>query len=140
MKMRKSALVIAVTLLISSSALAAETVVFEGTPLFKGVSTPADSFTEKLQGEQQRSSQLIITKNGNNYFWFSREKKPLRYFKSGDIHYFVRTDHSDFVKITDAPTNLGEGLKSAKFLYMESISDGMKGTINYWGYADKLEL
>lgn len=117
-----------------SSNVRAEMIVFEGTPIIKNVANPAETFNQPVKGEEQINYKLIITKEGDNYIWFSREKNKLKHNNDGYFDYFVRENRSDYIKIGIAP----EG-SLHKYLYIEHLTDGMK-TITYWGYADEFHL
>jgi hypothetical protein len=108
----------------------AETIVFEGTPLIKNSASAEGTNNEQVQGEDQTNYKLIITKEGNEFIWFSREKKKLKHVKSGAFDYFVNLDGSGYIKITKA--------ENGKYLYLEHMSIGLQ-TITYWGISEKFE-
>lgn len=144
MRMKNNIIICLCFVLVSINAYA-ETIVFEGTPRFKSVSMPQESFSELVDGEKQNTFKVVITKEGNDYVYFSRNKYKLRYFKPDNgVHYFIRPDHTDYIKIAPVPDD-GEirkvpGMEKMNYFYMESISDGMKVVITYWGYAEKLDI
>lgn len=108
----------------------AETIVFEGIPLVRNSSSMEESRNEQVQGENQVNYKLIIRKKGDEYIWFSREKKKLTYIQSGAFDYFVNPDGSGYMKIVKG--------ENGKYLYMEHMSIGLQ-TITYWGVSEKFE-
>lgn len=117
-----------------SSSAFSETIVIEGVPWLKNVNTMEETFNEKVEGENQRNAKLVITKEGNNYLWFSREKSKLNHLNDGVFDYFIRENRSDYIKIGKAPAG-----SPHKFLYMEHVTDSFR-TITYWGYADSFDV
>ncbi len=109
----------------------AKTIVFEGIPTIRNSSSFEGTINERIRGKEQIKYKLIITKKGNDYIWFSREKKKLKYSKSGIFHYFVQLDGSGYIKITKTD----EG----SYTYLEHMNFGFQ-TITYWGVGNKLEL
>lgn len=107
-----------------------ETIVFEGMPLVRNSASVENSINERVKGEKQINYKLIITKEGKNYIWFSREKKKLKYSKRGALHYFINPEGRGYIKISKA--------RGGKYLYLEHMSRGLQ-TITYWGTADKLK-
>jgi len=108
----------------------AKQIVFEGTPLTRNSSSDESTKNEQVAGKTQLDYKLIITKDGGDYIWFSRERKNLIHSKSGVYDYFVNPDGSGYIKITR--------MVDGKYLYLEHMSLGLQ-TITYWGIADKFE-
>jgi len=103
----------------------AETIVFEGTPLVRNLSSAEETKNEQIQGESQINYKLIISKEGDEYIWFSREKKKLTRIRSGAFDYFVNPEGSGYIKIAKD--------ENGKYLYMEHMRgqrghEGTKGS------------
>lgn len=105
----------------------AETIVFEGTPLVRNSSSAEEAKNELVQGESQTNYKLIISKEGDEYVWFSREKKKLTRIRSDAFDYFVNPEGSGYIKIAKD--------ENGKYLYMEHMSFGLQ-TITYWGTSE----
>ena len=107
-----------------------EEIVIEGIPIRRTSSSVEDNISDTITGEAQINHKLVITKSGNDYIWFSREKKRLKYSKRGIFHYFVNPEGSGYIKITKTKDNT--------YVYMEHMNIRLK-TVTYWGYADRFE-
>lgn len=109
----------------------AETIVFEGIPDIANSASPEKSLNSPVTAEAKVNYKCVITKDGHNYIWFSRDKKKLNLVKSGVFYCFISPEGAGYIKI--AKTDNG------KYLYLESMNLAFQ-MISYWGTADRLEL
>ncbi|MFC1708834.1 hypothetical protein ACFL2J_02065 [Candidatus Omnitrophota bacterium] len=108
-----------------------ENIAFEGTPISRTSSTSHGTESVQITEEKQINYKLVITKENYEFFWFSRERKKLKYIRSGVFSYFVSEDGSGYIKISK--------MEEGKYLYLEHMNLGLH-TITYWGIGDRLDL
>lgn len=129
--MKKILLILFLFLNLSGLSIA-ESIVFEGAPHKRNSSFASqDSFDKSMTGEEKTIYKLIITKDDQNYIWFTRDKKRLLHYHSGIYDLFVNPEGSGYIKITKT--------EDGKYLYFEHMSLGLD-TITYWGFGNNLEL
>jgi len=109
----------------------AQLVVFEGTPDAAAASSIESTKDLSAAEATQVGQQLIITKEGSCYIWFSRGKLGLTYSKNGPYHYFINPDGNGYIKIVE--------IEKGRYSYLEHISSELTPK-NYWGTAEKLAL
>lgn len=100
-------------------------VVFKGLPTKKDMSDIEGTEQVSLSEKEGVEYRLVITKQGKNYFWESRENRDLLASRSGDFYNFVAPNGAGYIRIAKV-----EG----KFFYMEHLTTGFKN-ITYWGYG-----
>jgi membrane carboxypeptidase/penicillin-binding protein PbpC len=120
----------AASLFLSITAYSQE-IVFTGVPVVKNSSSHEKSTNEKLEGQDQITYKLTIAKEGKEYYWYSRDRKPLKYKQSGRLHYFYDDAGASYIKIMEA--------EKGKYIYIEHVSLGFS-TMTYWGGGSRLEL
>ncbi len=126
--------------LFSFASASAEQVVFDAQPDSR-ITSSVDSSTRTVLGKEKRNEfRLLITKVGKDYFWTSREDRPLVYTMSGAFHIFSDLRGAGYIKIFDT-LSLPESLREPgpRFQYMEHVTLWL-GSITYWGSSNKLEL
>lgn len=122
-------LITTLLILLLSATCYAETIVFKGYPTVKGRGMSDDgSFNTPLSESASEEYKVIISKDGDKYYWLSRENKPLLYSKSGKFHNFVNPSGSGYIKIFQT--------EEGNYLYMEHMSLGLD-TITYWGISEE---
>jgi hypothetical protein len=109
---------------------AEETEIFVGVPTVKYDVSVNDYKQTKLTPSQAADNAVRISKVGNDYFWKSRDNRPLVYSQSGDFSLFVEPGGAGYVKITKAPTG--------EITFLEHVSLGLM-TITYYGAAESFE-
>ena len=105
-----------------------ESVVLKGVPVIQNKSTVEGSSNITLTKSQQEESKLIITKNGQKYYWATRQNRELTKHVSGIYTIFLDTRGAGYVKAMQS---------GDKVFYIEHMSLGLE-TITYWGTADYL--
>lgn len=121
---------ILISLLLPSIAFGGnEILVLNGTPFSQSKINIQKSASQNLTESQQNEYRLLITKNGDEYFWASRENIPLIKNISGDITVFISPRGSGYIRVSKV-----EG----KFLYMEHMPHGFQ-SVTYWGISDNFK-
>lgn len=120
----------------SVGAAEAEEVVFNALPTSKVSSEAQETSRELLNESKRHEFRLLITKNGNEYLWVSRENRPLVHSISGAFHMFADPRGSGYIKIFDS-SFIPESVRSPgpRYTYMEHLHMHL-GTITYWGSAE----
>jgi hypothetical protein len=88
-------------LLLSAAARAAEQLVLYGTPPTKIESTSGESSKFRLSDNQKLKARLWIVKREGEYFWASREYRPLGHTINGAFHYFMEPNGGGYIKVVD---------------------------------------
>ncbi|MCG3769479.1 MAG: hypothetical protein JW384_00601 [Nitrosomonadaceae bacterium] len=141
----------------------AKQLVLKGTPVVRVMLSPGGEVKkEELSAGQRNEFMLLITKDGENYTWESREQKPLVVMESGAYTHFVSPSYG-WIKVGDG-SKLKETIEAARatgakiddqmvaqvlaeqfvapwmlkheYFYFEVITQGMLVGV-YWGYADE---
>ena len=123
-------------ILCAFSVCAEDTVVFEGYPFSRVLSTAEETKREELSEAQSKEYRVLIVKRGEKYFWASREDKELIYTTSGAIHWFIAPT-SGYIKIID-PKLLNPDSDESILLYVEHMGI-VTNLISYWG-AGEIDL
>jgi len=136
---RKHSIVLAIGLiLIFSAQVCASTLVLNATPEIR-VDSGSGATTRKILSEsEQNGYRVLIVKDGEQYFWATRENRKLIHRISGAYHYFIDPQGGGYVKVFDTrflPESMRE--QGPRFAYYEHLSLGLQ-TITYWGTADYL--
>lgn len=122
------------------TSVSAEQVVFNAIPASR-VDSSAEKTTRQVLDESKRNEfRLLITKVGDQYFWATRENKPLIHTVSGAFHIFTDTDGSGYIKIFDTHA-LPESIRDPgpRYQYMEHLHLWL-GSTTYWGVSDQFAL
>lgn len=114
------------------SLLAADEVVFRGTPTVRLIAGAATESREKLDGEGAKKSECVITVRGKNkYFWASRNNVPMMRVDAPQFTYFIHAGGAGYVKVYNGERKA----VNAPADYIETISQGFE-VITYWGRAE----
>ncbi|MFM8558176.1 MAG: hypothetical protein ACKOC6_00975 [bacterium] len=120
---------VGLALLFASTALAATTV-FSGTPETGVVSSMQDTKRVVLSSKDRTRYKCIIEKEGDDYYWVSRDRRLMAHTTSGPHHYFFAVVGAGFVKVMDTSA-LSSGTPIG-FLYIEVLTLGLD-SYSYWG-------
>ena len=112
-----------------SNMFAAE-LVLNGLPNSSVASSKSGTKREVLKKSNQLEYRVMITKEGEQYYWASRGNKKLVYFQSGAIHFFVDPSLAGYITVI-ASKYLFEDT-APKYQYKEHIRNIM-GNVTYWG-------
>ena len=108
---------------------ATEVVVLNGIPIVQSKGNIQQSENLKLSEIQQNEYRLLITKKGDDYFWTTRENRPLIKMQSGDISIFIEPGGAGYIRVSE---------QNGQVLYLEHMANGFQ-TITYWGTAKKFK-
>ena len=113
-------------------------IVFSGKPLLKISEMGIERSASKLSPTEQIKYRVVITQEGNKYFWRSRVNKPLTRSVSGGYTTFHATDGSGYIRIQsrDATDFLKSKVPVYDYNYMEHLLLGLN-TITYYGVSDE---
>jgi hypothetical protein len=117
----------------------AEQVVFNAYPLTRVTSSADSTSRESLTESKGNEYRVIITKEGNNYLWATRENRHLLHTISGAFHLFIDSRGGGYIKIFDldlfpkSPRDQGP-----RYRYMEHMTMHL-GSVTYWGAAERFE-
>jgi hypothetical protein len=115
-----------VLLFLSASTLwASESVVLNGTPIIQAKGNLQESKNTQLSESQKNEYRILITKEGDNYFWATRENRPLIKTLSGEFSIFIDPLGSGSVRVAE---------KDGLIMYLEQMAIGFQ-TVSYWGTA-----
>lgn len=114
----------------------ADTVVLNGLPTVRVTSSSDSTVRETLPESKQHEFRILITKNGEDYIWVTRDNRQLIHTKSGVHDLFIDPRGGGYIKVLDQEF-LPESMQDsrAQILYMEHLSL-MLTTITYWGVAE----
>ena len=121
----------------SSPTQGQEQIVFAGTPLTRVESDIENTERSVLDSHQIEEYRVLITKRDGRYFWWSRERKELMYFKSGIAHWFV-SPTSGYIKIIDPSLRSSSDIPN-QYYYVEHLTL-LTTTLTYWGSGEDLDL
>lgn len=116
-----------------------EEIVFNVTPTSRVVSTSTETSRDVLTESKKSENRLLITKQGTNYFWSTRNNRPLTHSISGVFHIFSDRNGAGYVKIFDH-TLVPQSLKGTNsgYQYLEQVHDHL-ATVTYWGVGEKFK-
>lgn len=112
--------------LFAAYAVAADQVVFEGTP---SVRFDANG-TEVKKSEISSRARCVIAKRGRSYLWASRQNRKLDRLEAGDFTYYISPEGSGYIKVLTRRSG------NETYDYMEHLSTGFT-TVTYWGKASE---
>ena len=101
--------------------------VLNGIPIVQSKGNIQQSENVKLTESQQNEYRLLITKKGDDYFWTSRENRPLSKMQSGDISIFIESGGAGYIRVSE---------QNGQILYLEHMAIGFQ-TVTYWGISEK---
>lgn len=117
----------------------AEQLVFNAIPLTRVTSSADSTARESLSESESYEYRVLITKEGNNYLWATRENRYLLHTISGVFHLFIDSRGGGYIKILDSdllPKSLRD--QGPRYRYMEHMTMHL-GSITYWGAAERFE-
>jgi len=115
-----------IALLAGANAAAADTE-FEGTPETRVEVTLGATTSEAVPRAEREKRRVVITREGDQYFWASRNNTPLYKLDSGDYVTYVAATGVGYVRVLSARKAIGR-----KVTYMEHLTVQM-GSITYFG-------
>lgn len=127
--MKRAFLLSVIVILLVSSAgsfSSAKTMVLHGRPSVQSRDSMEDSVHVSLDEIQKTKHRVIISKEGEEYIWETRDRKKLVHTTEGAFDLFTDPKGGGYIKITRS---------DGKFYYMEHLSLGLN-TFTYWGVAD----
>ena len=134
-KTKETRMRVALMLAVSALTLAAQDVVFRGTPTIRVFATPENDERQKLDAATAQKNECVIVQRGKNkYFWASRNNEPLRRVDLGQFTYFIHDRGAGYVKVF---TGSREEAK-APADYVENINRGFE-VVTYWGRANAVQ-
>lgn len=108
---------------------AAKTLVLSGAPDIQIKSTVEESVRIEMDSVKKKNHRVIIIKDGDDYYWETRERKKLIRSTQGPFILFIDPTGGGYIKVVSA-----EG----KMIYMEHLSQGLS-TFTYWGVVEHFE-
>lgn len=108
---------------------AAKTLILSGAPDIQTKSTVEESVRIEMDSVKKMNHRVIIIKDGDEFYWESREKRKLIRSIQGPFTLFIDPTGGGYIKVT-----LSEG----KMIYMEHLSQGLN-TFTYWGVVEHFE-
>ncbi|MCG3110855.1 MAG: hypothetical protein MCM46_03420 [Candidatus Manganitrophus sp. SB1] len=108
---------------------AAKTLILSGAPDIQTKSTVEESVRIEMDSVKKKNHRVIIIKDGDEFYWESREKRKLIRSIQGPFTLFIDPTGGGYIKV--APS---EG----KMIYMEHLSQGLN-TFTYWGVVEHFE-
>lgn len=108
---------------------AARTLILSGTPDIQTKSTVEESVRIEMDSVKKKNHRVIIIKDGDVFYWESRERRKLIRSTQGLFVLFIDPTGGGYIKVVPS-----EG----KLLYMEHLNQGLN-TFTYWGVVEHLE-
>ena len=108
----------------------ARELVLLGIPFSQDDSTAERISKKTLNDQEQKENQLVITRDGDRYYWESFEDKPLVYTKRQDFIYFIEPDGGGFIKVYKDPSGV---------VYMERRSS-KTSNMTFMGKSASIEI
>ncbi len=108
---------------------AAKTLILSGAPDIQTKSTVEESVRIEMDSVKKKNHRVIIIKDGDEFYWESREKRKLIRSTQGPFTLFIDPTGGGYIKVTSS-----EG----KMIYMEHLSQGLN-TFTYWGVVEHFE-
>lgn len=124
-----------VALLTLSGDLQASQVVLDGVPRTRISESGTDRMVERLSLEDAEESACVVRRDGNRYYWATRENIELRRHEHGTFVTFVAVDGSGYIRVFDpAMRTMFDGLNESDgdYDYLEHFPLGLT-TITYYG-------
>ena len=124
------------TILLSFSVSARE-LVFEGYPEKKITLAERESIVLEITKEKSKEFKVVIEKEGDKFFWASRENNQLLPLQSGFYITYVALNGSGYIRVVsgmmrDMYEKMSEEEKQEGYLYMEHLIHTL-GSITYYG-------
>jgi hypothetical protein len=130
------ALLVAVSFGHGSTLYAAE-LEFEGTPSLKVVLLEGKPLSASVAGLEAAELRVVIVRDGDKYFWRSRENVPLMKTVSGSYITYLALNGAGYIRVlTPAMRKLREQLPAAErekeYVYMEHLINQLR-SVTYMG-------
>ncbi len=129
MKRRLMVFILFALLFFSIRPAAAKTFILSGLPDIQIKSTVEESVRIEMDSVKKKNHRVIIVKDGDEYYWESRERRKLIRSTQGPFTLFIDPTGGGYIKVAPA-----EG----KMIYMEHLSQGLS-TFTYWGVVEHFE-
>jgi hypothetical protein len=120
---------------IGANAAAQSITVFAGIPSVKISEGGTERLPETLTRLQAANIHCVISKIGDDYFWASRENKPLVLIEGVAFNTFVAADGSGYIRVTIPAMKKTAAVMSgaeAEFDYVEHLLIGLR-SVTYYG-------
>lgn len=132
-------LAIAFSLVLLASAASADGlaandgVIFQGFPFHRVVIEEIDKPRAELIPEEKKAEfRIEIVRKDGEFFWASREDKPLVYIgRSGLFETWLAAGGSGYIRIAPQAAN-DPSADATQFVYMEHLVNRL-GSVTYWG-------
>ncbi len=108
----------------------AKTLILSGLPDIQTKSSIEESVRIEVDSVRKKDLRVVITKEGDQYYWESRDRKKLIRSTQGRFTLFIDPTGGGYVKV--GPTDDG------KVIYMEHLNQGWT-TFTYWGGVEHFE-
>lgn len=135
MMIRVALTVILITLSAAGSGSAQSTTIFAGIPSLKVSEGGTERNPETLTRLQAANLHCVISKIGDEYYWASRENKPLVLIEGIAFDTFIAVDGSGYIRVTIPKMKKSTALMSAteaEFDYVEHLLIGLR-SVTYYG-------
>ncbi|MFQ5779840.1 MAG: hypothetical protein ACE5HN_03525 [Nitrospiria bacterium] len=99
-------------------------IALHGIPTIQTRSSMEISHNVKLDGNQQLTNAVIITKEGDRYFWETRDRRELLLKRGKQFDLFIDPETGGYIKVIE---------QDGQFVYMEHISIKKLKAFTYWG-------
>lgn len=119
-----------VLLFLSAGAVEAKTVALSGVPEVQTKSSFEETERIEVDSAKKKGLRLVVVKEGEEYFWETRERKKLIRRMQGAFTLFIDPTGGGYIKV--AP------LADGKMIYLEHLSKGLE-TFTYWGVVEHFE-
>lgn len=100
---------------------------FEGTPQTKVEVTLGAASSDVVPKDERAKRRVVITRDGDKYYWASRDNTPLYKLDSGDYVTYVSATGVGYVRVLSPRKSIGRNVR-----YMEHLTVQM-GSITYFG-------
>lgn len=110
--------------------------VFAGKPLVRVQDAGIDRNSSDVAPAQAKEFEVLITQDGEDFFWASRENKPLLRLENQNFITFVAIDGVGYIKIAKPRTVqlMKQKLPNYPFTYIEHLTAGLTA-YTYFGVA-----
>lgn len=115
-------------------------VVLDGLPVSRTDSDARTTRRMALAAPEREKSRVRIEREGDRFFWKTREGRELVHHVSGVFHYFVDPTGSGYVKVCEAKDLPPKDRpKQGRYVFFEHVGLGLT-TITYWGVTETADL
>lgn len=127
---------VTICMMCTSFAHADAKLVFAGKPLVRVQDAGLDRNSSEVTPTQAKEFEVLVTQDGEDFFWASRENKPLLRMESQNFVTFVAIDGVGYIKIAKPHTVqlLKQKMPNYPFTYIEHMTAGLTAH-TYFGVA-----